>query len=623
MWTVGNQKKVEFADFTKIAKDLSGDLNDVEAKISLAKFLKENIGFTLELFTGFKLLPVQELIIKSILIRDNSLIVAARGFSKSTIISILSILLPIFWPNSKGTLISANFRRARSILEESEKILKNKKAELMRQCFPEKLSKANDMYRQRLPNGSEVFALPLSTGSGLRGTRSSWIALDEGLLISRDIQSNILRPFLTVKQDVQYEMEIKETEDQLIKDGIITEKDRISFPKNKYIIFSSASYKFEYLYEIYTEYIENILNPSKDEKDNPSYFVMRASYEAMPENNIFDMTQINSAKANGGESTEYFKREYRALFSDGNDGFFNIKRLHESIIKIGDYPTIQIKGDKDYQYILAIDPSYSAAKNSDYFAMAVYMLVPQERKIILVHTYGKAGGNLKDHFEYLTYILNFFNIVFIVIDDSGTEFISGYNESTTAKDRNLNLSFLDFDANSDEYQLELSKVKRQYNLTSRKIVYGQPVNSQAARQANEHLQNQIEAKKIWFGSALGANSEEFNKAITVSLPYKFKDNDGKELNNIDFIDDQDAWVKETIAQTALIEVKSTTLGTLQYDLPKSLKGSTSNTKARKDHYTCMLFACWGAKLFFDIMFTEAKPTTNTFTPIVIPFSNSN
>ena len=63
----------------------------------------------------------------------------------------------------------------------------------MRQCFPEKLSKANDMYRQRLPNGSEVFALPLSTGSGLRGTRSNWIALDEGLLISRDIQSNIFK----------------------------------------------------------------------------------------------------------------------------------------------------------------------------------------------------------------------------------------------------------------------------------------------------------------------------------------------------------------------------------------------------------------------------------------------
>jgi hypothetical protein len=55
----------------------------------------------------------------------------------------------------------------------------------------------------------------------------------------------------------------------------------------------------------YNQYLKNILDTGEKKEDTPTYFVMRASYEAMPENGIFDKTQIDSAKMNGGENTEY------------------------------------------------------------------------------------------------------------------------------------------------------------------------------------------------------------------------------------------------------------------------------------------------------------------------------
>ncbi|MEK6880767.1 MAG: hypothetical protein AABY22_14205, partial [Nanoarchaeota archaeon] len=508
--------------------------------------LRSNIGFCFELLTGGKiLLEQQEMVLKSILIRDNSMVVAARGYSKSFLIAVMSILMPIFYPNTHGCLISSNFRNARRILESADTIIRRKESVLLRQCFTNKLSKIPDQYTLKLDNGSSVFALPLSTGENLRGTRANWVVVDEGLLISKEIQNNILKPFLTNKQNYEEEMKIREIENELIKEGTLQESDRISFPKNKFIVFSSASYKFQYLYEMFSYYIEQTVNPSKD-KDTPTYFVMRASWEAIPENSILDTTQIKSALQEQGENSESFKREYRALFSDTGDGYFNARKLHECTIRSGDFPTTQIKGDRNCEYILSIDPSFSGSKTSDYFAMGVYLINKDERKITLVHTYGKAGGNIKDHYSYLTYLVTFFNIVFIIPDISnGADFISSYNESTVCKEKNIKLDFVDckFDHLSDqEYIGEIGKLKQQYNKTSGKIVLGQLFSSQSIAKMNQNLQIMIDHKKVWFSSSVGANEEMLTKYRAISLPFSFTDKFDKDYKDIDFLEEQDYWI---------------------------------------------------------------------------------
>lgn len=61
---------------------LEGELEDEESKITLAKFLRANIGFTVELISGIKLAPYQEIAIKAMLNRDFILNVWGRGLSK-------------------------------------------------------------------------------------------------------------------------------------------------------------------------------------------------------------------------------------------------------------------------------------------------------------------------------------------------------------------------------------------------------------------------------------------------------------------------------------------------------------------------------------------------------------
>jgi hypothetical protein len=623
MWKSGSQVFKNYPDHNKELAGLLGDLGDIEARITLTKFLRANLGFTIHHFCGVELTAQQEIVLKAMFIKDNFLFVAGRGTSKSFLISLFCLFYPIFYFNTKTCLISANFRSARRILENADKILNSRKSRLLKQCYPNGLRKGTDICKFEIPNpcGSEVFALPLSSscGEGLRGTRANAVCVDEGLLITKDIQEFIIRPFLTAKLNFQEEKEISEREDELIAAGAIKESERISFPKNKYHVFSSASFKFEYLYEFYENSIKSTLLPPTN-KDQPTYAVVKMSYEAVPPGSYLDLTQIQTAIDHGGENSESFKREYKAIFTDTGDGYFDSKRMHECTVKANDFPCVQLVGSKDSDYILAIDPSYSANKNSDYFAMSVFLLNREERKITLVHTYGKAGGELKDHFNYLTFILTHFNIVWLSIDASGTEFIHGYNESSDSKEKGLNLGLLDVEFDTDdltEYRSNLGQLKRKYALTLKNIVYAQKFSTNSIRRMNEHLQNQISASKVWFASPLNANESMMTRYSGFNPPGQFKDKKDNIMALQDWIDDQDNWIRETKSQTALIEVKANSNGVLQYKLPGHLERSEAEGKARKDHYTCLMIATFGAKIYYDMLLSDEKPVSLSFTPMVI------
>lgn len=551
----------------------------------------------------------------------------------SFLISMFSLLYPIFYPQSKTCLISANFRSSRRILEYCEKVINSPKAKLIKKCFDEP-RKGSDIFKFNLPNpcGSEVFALPLSSngGEGLRGTRANAVLVDEGLLITKEIQEFIIRPFLTGKLNYQEQREIKRKEDELIKAGLLKESERQKFARNKYIILSSASYQFEYLYEYYQNVIKNCLEETElteDEKisgGKSSFFAIRASYEAMPagEESILDLTQINAAKALSGENSDYFKREYRALFTDASSSYFDIKKMNQCTVKAGETPTLQMFGDPDCEYLLSCDPSYSADRSSDYFAIGIYLLDKKERKITLVHTYSQAGGDLNEHFKYLIYLLRNFNIVWFAIDDSGLEFIHGFNASELASQSNLKLEIIKAQFDTDdprEYEGQMRDLKKEYNLVGKKIVYAQKFNAQSnsIRRMNEHLQNQIAAERVWFASSIECNDLAMNKYKLADLPFAIKDKFGKPMDKMDWISDQYAWVQETKSQCAMIEVKVTEGGTMQYNLPQKVRRNNSENKIRRDNYTTLLIACWSAKIYFDMHSLGTAKQQTWFIPKLI------
>ncbi len=635
-WEQGLQPEVISPDVIKEIKELKGEITEERARALLGKLFRYNLGFTWMYLSGQKLfLPFQEIVLNAWFAKDNSLFIAGRGVGKSYLLAIFICLYALFHPGIKIVLVANNFRRVKDIFAQIEKFLNFKTAHLLRQCFELKSSssikmgKQNDQYLLNCLNGSTVKGLPLGVGENLRGERANVLIIDEGLLISEHVQETILRPFLTAKDNAGERLEIRKQEDALIAAGKMCEEQRTRFASNKLIITSSASYQFEYLYEgIYIPYIKNILKIADKEKNmdeeraadgkDPSYFVARMSYEVVPPDTILDEAVLKAAKETRPDNP-VFKREYCAQFIDSSDGYFNVRKLHECTIQGGDVPTTQIYGSKNAQYILAIDPAYGESRANDFFAMGVYLVLPEEKRIVQVHSYGKAGADIKDHYEYLTYLVTHFNIVYTVIDGSGTEFIDGYNESVLAKTKGIKLGFLttDFEKEGEEYVREVLNGKSQLNSTTRNYVYAQKFSSQTNRRMNEYLQGGIAAKKVWFASKIEQNEAHYAAATQFNMPFDYKDNEGQPYSLVNFLSDQDDWIDQTKRQLALIEVKSTGLGTLQYDIPAHLKKSKSEKRARRDNYTCLLLAYYGSKHYFDMLYTEDNVQPMGFTPMFL------
>ena len=130
---------------------------------------------------------------------------------------------------------------------------------------------------------------------------------------------------------------------------------------------------------------------------------------------------------------------------------------------------------------------------------------------------------------------------------------------------------------------------------------------------NEYLQGGISAGKVWFGSPIAMHEAIFNNTVTsFELPFLFKDHDGEVYSLDQFIQDQDDWIAQTKRQLALIEVKPTGLGTLQYDIPSHLKKSKNEKRARRDNYTCLLMGYYASKHYFDMLFTEDDVAPTSF-----------
>jgi len=608
MWYGPEKYEIPALNINKQFKELEGELGEKEARITLARFLSSNLGFTTELLSGLKLAPFQEITLKGMMKRNFSMCVWGRGCGKTFIASVFCFLQCIFNPGTKILIAGPTFRTARFIFNNLEKLVKSKGAELLQQAFATRPSKRNDQYEWEI-NGGTITAIPLS-GEKIRGFRANILVLDEFLLLPEDTIKTVLMPFLVAPQDMTERLEIRAIEDGLIKEGKMKEEDRMVFENNsKMIALSSASYTFENLYKTYSEWVDKIYS---DEESDASYFISQMGYESLP-SYMIDKTVIEEAQG-GGQSHSSFMREYCAQFTDGSDSYFSAKKMHECTIKDGENPTTLIRGRRGAKYIIGIDPSFSNSPSSDYFAMAVLELDEENKQSTLVHNYAVAGGDLKDHIAYLHYLLTNFDIEMICIDNAGFQFLDGANESESFLKNRLNLKFIDFNGEKAgaEYDKEIVKLKRLFNKQNQNICFKQNFTSDWLRRANEHLQACIDHKKIWFASRTTANGSSFSKQSSYAINLEAV----KQPTVGEFIEIQDELVYSTKKQCALIEVKSTAKGTQTFDLPIHLKKSTSANRARRDNYTALMLANWATKCYYDMQ-GQKNDFFDTFTPVMI------
>ena len=607
MWYCPEKYKRPLSDVNQEILNLKGELDDNDAKISLAKFLRGNLAFTTELISGIKLAEFQEITLKGMMNRNFSMCVWGRGCGKTFIASVFCFLQCIFEPRTKILIAGPTFRTARFIFNNLEKLVDSKGAGLLQQAFGAK-AKRNDAFEWQI-NGGSITAIPLS-GEKIRGFRANVLVLDEYLLLPEDTIKTVLMPFLVAPQDMKERIEIREMEDGLIEKGLMKESDRMEFTNNsKMIALSSASYTFENLYKTYKEWMQNIYDDSV--VGETTYFISQLGWESLPEHMI-DSTVIEEAQ-NGGQSHSSFQREYCAQFTDGSDSYFSGKKMHECTIPDGEAPHTLIRGLSGQKYLVAIDPSFSNSPSSDYFAMCVLELDVESKHSTVVHNYAVAGGDLKDHIKYFKYLTDNFDLEMICIDNAGFQFIDSCNESQYFSEKPLKFIDINTDKEGVDYTKEIKKAKGLLNKENGSICFKQLFTSNWLRKSNEYLQAAIDHKRMWFASRSTAD----NKAFDSQSKFRIDMDLVGEEDILGLIETQDNLVYQVKKQCALIEVKSTAKGTQTFDLPQHLKRNTSANRARRDNYTTLLMANWAAKVYYDIQTTEIKNESNTFSPILI------
>ena len=593
-------------------------MDEGEAKLLLYKFLRENPSFACELFTGVKLFPFQHMAIKAMMESDYFLGIWSRGMSKSFSTGIFALLDAILHQGVQIGILSKSFRQSKMIFKKIEDLAKSPKATFFSQCIT-RVSKMNDEWVMEIGQSS-IRALPLGDGEKLRGFRFQRMIIDELLLMPEKIYNEVIMPFLSVVDNPTERQEVYDLETQLIEKGKMKEEDRRQWPNNKIIGLSSASYKFEYLYKLYQQYENLILNENK--QDGAHRTIMHFSYDCAPEQ-LYDQNLIKQSRATMSDSQ--FEREFGAIFTDDSSGYFKVSKMAECTLADGEGQSVEVIGNPKDEYILAFDPSWSESESSDDFAMLLIKLNRDLRKGTVVHSYALAGANLKTHIRYMAYLLTHFNIVAVVGDyNGGVQFMNSCNESEIFKNLNLKLGTMEAELDKvPDYDKNLRKLKNQYNKSTKNFVFLRKPSSQWIRAANESLQAAFDRKKIFFAGA--AMDDEYNNQRKSNIPIKelkFINNDPNKSGGVgarmfDFVEHQKDMMDLIKVQCALIQITTSLQGTQSFDLPPNLRKQKGADKARKDSYSALVLGNWMMNVFYDMEENEGVPAQNTFTPIFI------
>jgi hypothetical protein len=443
-----------------------------------------------------------------------------------------------------------------------------------------------------------------NSGDKIRGYRFNLLVIDELLLLSEKVINEVLLPFMAIQIDPRERQKVREAEIELIEAGLMKPEDRTIFPNNKLIGLTSASYEFEYLYEMYKDYSEKINDQSAK---NVSHAIMQMSCEMAPVG-LYDESNVENARKS--YSRAQFDREYMAKFTGDSSGFYSAKKLYEISLKKGESPTVKIKGDGAKNYLLAIDPNYDASETSDDFAMTIFEVDEDNQHGYMVHGYAVASCSLSERMDYVRYIFDNFNIVYMIVDKAGgAKFVKDINDLGVLP---FALDF--FDAEFEVFdEEEMFKARQSYNNGGKvkRIVHSQYFSAQWIRTANESLSGAIDGKRIWFAAPTEAEGVNFDDIPIQKLKFNETEIYGNkkedlETKRIDFIDNQSLVISKTKNQCALIEATTGATGTQRFDLPSNLQKQTGPTKTRKDSYSALVLANWGLICYFALLKTPEK-----------------
>jgi hypothetical protein len=373
--------------------------------LHLIKLLKSPryIATTCKLLFNIELHPMQVVILQEFWERPFPMYIASRGWGKSFLLALYSILRCIFNPGTKIVIVGAAFRQSKIIFEYMETIWRG--SPILRSIFNgNDDGPRRDVDRCTIRLGdSWTIAVPMGDGSKIRGLRAHIIIADEFASISPDIYETVVAGFAAVSASPIQNVKEQAKKRAMIEAGVWNEElEQLSQKMgNQAIISGTADYSFKHFANYWKRYktiieskgdnkkLEEIFNGEVPENFNwKDYSIIRIPYELIPKG-FMDDKQVARAKAT--IHTGIYNMEYAACFTADSDGFFK-RSLIESCVTSDTRPIIlnnQIivfdsvtTGNNFSKYIYGIDP----ASERDNFSIVVLELHPDHTRIVYCWT---------------------------------------------------------------------------------------------------------------------------------------------------------------------------------------------------------------------------------------------
>ena len=583
--------------------------DDFHLKLTWLMTRPEYFSFLCKNIFNINLLPSQALILAELWNRKFPMLIASRGFGKSFMLSLYSMLRAVLLPQRKVVVVGAAFRQSKVLFEYMETIWNN--SPILRDICDGNSGPRRDVDRcvMRI-NDSRVTCLPLGDGQKIRGQRANDIISDEFASIPRDIFETVVAGFAAVSSDPIENVKRLAAERKAAELGIEIERaddTKIEKKDNQIILSGTAYYDFNHFADYWKRWKTIIKSGGDHNKlrdlfggdDVPEnfrwdeYSIIRIPYELLPEG-FMDAAQVARSKAT--VHAGIYQMEFGAVFTRDSEGFFK-RSLIESCVVDDKEPLkdskgrdivfeAQLIGDPKKQYVFGVDP----ASEVDNFSIIVLELAEDHRKIVHCWTTTRSEhkeklkrgySTEKDFYAYcarkIRDLMKLFPCVHIAIaaQGGGIAVMESLHDDDKIEEGEMAIwPVIDEDKPKDTdderglHILEMCQFAK-YDWLA---------------EANHGLRKDFEDKSILFpmfdsaGLGLAGIDDELKGRMYDTLENCVMD------------------IEELKDELAMIQMTQTSAGRDRWDTPEVVVGTGKKSKMRKDRYSALIMANMAARI---------------------------
>jgi len=576
---------------------------DYHLRLSYLMMRPEYFSFLCKHILNVQILPSQALMLHEMWSRKFPMLIASRGFGKSFMLSLYSLLRALLLPKRKVVVVGAAFRQSKVLFEYMETIWRN--APILRDICSDTSGPRRDVDRcvMRI-NDSTVTCLPLGDGQKIRGQRANDIISDEFASIPRDIFENVVAGFAAVSADPIDNVKRLAAEKRAKELGVQVEKKKeetIENKDNQIILSGTAYYDFNHFATYWKKWktiikskgIESRLREVFGGEDVPKdfdwtqYSIIRIPYELLPEG-FMDAAQVARSKAT--VHAGIYQMEFGACFTRDSQGFFK-RSLIESCVVSNDNVLKNSKGDEIHfeasligdpnkRYIFGVDP----ASEVDNFSIVVIEVNPDHRRIVHCWTTTRSEHKEKvkrgystetDFYSYcarkIRDLMRLFPCIHIAMDAQG----GGIAVMESLHDRDkIQEGELAIWPTIDDDKPKDTDDERGLHI----LEMCQFAKYDWLAEANHGLRKDFEDKVLLF---------PFFDSISLGLSNA---DDGLKGRHFDTLEECVMDIEELKDELSMIQITQTATGRDRWDTPEVVVGTGKKSKMRKDRYSALIMA---------------------------------